>query len=260
MLRRLDDEKAQEIVFIDLKDKSAFTDALVIASGRSQRHVAAMADRLLRALKDAGFGKAAVEGLPHADWVLIDAGDVIVHLFRPEVRSYYNIEKIWSVDLAAHSRRRLKISLLCVGRLGAGPEADLAADYARRATAAGRSLGLGPVRVVEVEARGRGKRVEGEALLARMDGAYSVACDEHGQGLTSRAFAALLARLRDEGVRHLAFAVGGADGLDEAVRNAARVELSLGPQTWPHALARAMLAEQVYRVTQILAGTPYHRD
>jgi ribosome-associated protein len=71
---------------------------VVIASGRSQRHVSAMADRLLRNLKEQGFGKAQVEGLPHADWVLIDAGDVIVHLFRPEVRAFYNIEKIWSVQ------------------------------------------------------------------------------------------------------------------------------------------------------------------
>jgi len=100
ILKRLDDEKAQDIVFIDLKDKSSIADGLVIASGRSHRHVGAIADHLLRALKDAGQGKAKVEGLPHCDWVLIDAGDVVVHLFRPEVRSFYNIEKIWSVDSA----------------------------------------------------------------------------------------------------------------------------------------------------------------
>jgi ribosome-associated protein len=98
ILTRLDEDKAEDIVLIDLKDKSSMADALVIASGRSQRHVGALADHLLRALKEAGFGKAPVEGLPQGDWVLIDAGDVIVHLFRPEVRSFYNIEKIWSVD------------------------------------------------------------------------------------------------------------------------------------------------------------------
>ena len=64
--------------------------------------VGAMADHLLRALKDMGYGKARVEGMPHCDWVLIDTGDVIIHLFRPEVRSFYNIEKIWSVDASAH--------------------------------------------------------------------------------------------------------------------------------------------------------------
>jgi ribosome-associated protein len=98
ILTRLDDEKAQDVVFIDLKDKSSVADGMIVASGRSHRHVGAMADHLLRALKEAGHGRARVEGLPHCDWVLIDAGDVIVHLFRPEVRAFYNIEKIWSVE------------------------------------------------------------------------------------------------------------------------------------------------------------------
>jgi ribosome-associated protein len=86
------------VVFIDLKDKSSVADGMIVASGRSQRHVGALADHLLRALKDAGHGRARVEGMPHCDWVLIDGGDVIIHLFRPEVRTFYNIEKIWSVE------------------------------------------------------------------------------------------------------------------------------------------------------------------
>ncbi|MEO8115165.1 MAG: ribosome silencing factor [Phenylobacterium sp.] len=98
ILARLDDDKAQDVVFIDLKGKSPVADGLVVASGRSHRHVGAMADHLLRALKDEGYGRVRVEGMPHCDWVLIDTGDVIIHLFRPEVRSFYNIEKIWSVD------------------------------------------------------------------------------------------------------------------------------------------------------------------
>ncbi|MFN3229286.1 MAG: ribosome silencing factor [Asticcacaulis sp.] len=103
ILRRLDDDKAQDIISIDLRGKSSVADTLIIASGRSNRHVGALSDHVLRALKDAGLGKARVEGLPACDWVLIDAGDVVVHLFRPEVRSFYNIEKIWSVD-SAHTR------------------------------------------------------------------------------------------------------------------------------------------------------------
>jgi ribosome-associated protein len=98
ILARLDDDQAQDVVLIDLKNKSSVADYMVVASGRSHRHVGAIADHLLRALKDAGAGKAQVEGLPHCDWVLIDAGDVIVHLFRPEVRAFYNLEKIWSVE------------------------------------------------------------------------------------------------------------------------------------------------------------------
>ena len=103
ILKRLDEDKAQDIVFIDLKDKSSVADGLIVASGRSHRHVAALADRLLRALKDEGHGRARVEGMPHCDWVLIDAGDVIVHLFRPEVRSFYNIEKIWAAPPPART-------------------------------------------------------------------------------------------------------------------------------------------------------------
>lgn len=76
------------------------SDTMIVASGRSHRHVGALADHLLRTLKDHGLGKVKVEGLPHCDWVLIDAGDVIIHLFRPEVRVFYNIEKIWAVDSA----------------------------------------------------------------------------------------------------------------------------------------------------------------
>ena len=98
ILSKLDDDKAQEIVLIDLKGKSPMADSMIVASGRSHRHVGALADHVLRTLKDNGHSRARVEGLPHCDWVLIDAGDVVVHLFRPEVRTFYNIEKIWSVD------------------------------------------------------------------------------------------------------------------------------------------------------------------
>ncbi len=98
ILTSLDADKAQDIVHIDLAGKSPMADSMIVASGRSHRHVGALADHLLRAIKDAGHGRARVEGMPGCDWVLIDAGDVIVHLFRPEVRTFYNIEKIWSVD------------------------------------------------------------------------------------------------------------------------------------------------------------------
>jgi ribosome-associated protein len=98
VLTSLDDAKAEDIVTIDIAGKSALGDHMVVTSGRSHRHVGAIADRLLRDLKDGGFGRARVEGLPHCDWVLIDAGDLIVHIFRPEVREFYNIEKMWLAD------------------------------------------------------------------------------------------------------------------------------------------------------------------
>jgi ribosome-associated protein len=95
VLASLEDSKAENIVSIDIHNKSSLGDYMVVASGRSNRHVAAVADHLIKALKDAGLGQARVEGMPMADWVLIDSGDVIVHVFRPEVRDFYNIEKMW---------------------------------------------------------------------------------------------------------------------------------------------------------------------
>ena len=93
----LDESKAEETVTIPLKGKSSIADFMVVTSGRSNRHVAAIADRLMADLKEAGFGRLSAEGMEAADWVLIDAGDVIVHVFRPEVRAFYNLEKMWSV-------------------------------------------------------------------------------------------------------------------------------------------------------------------
>jgi ribosome-associated protein len=100
IIAKLDEDKALDMVLIDLRGKSPMSDAMIVASGRSNRHVGALADHLLRMFKEMGLGKVKVEGLPHCDWVLLDAGDVIVHLFRPEVRTFYNIEKIWAIDSA----------------------------------------------------------------------------------------------------------------------------------------------------------------
>ena len=98
ILRSLDSSKAEDLVSIDSTEKSSLGDYMVVASGRSHRHVSAIADHLLEDLKAAGARDLRVEGMPHCDWVLIDAGDVIVHVFRPEVRSFYNIEKMWLAE------------------------------------------------------------------------------------------------------------------------------------------------------------------
>ena len=96
VLTSLDDDQAQEVVSIPLEGKSTIADHMVIASGRSTRQVTAMAQKLAERIKKAGFGNARIEGLPAADWVLVDAGDIVVHLFRPEVRSFYNLERMWA--------------------------------------------------------------------------------------------------------------------------------------------------------------------
>ena len=154
----------------------------------------------------------------------------------------------------------MKITVLAVGRLGKSPEADLVTLYADRATAAGRALGLGPVEVIEIESRKPGKAAEAEALRPYLQDAHIIACDERGGARTSRAFAAEVARLRDDGTRRLVLVIGGADGLDPQLLASAHGRLAFGVQTWPHALARVMLAEQIYRAVTILAGSPYHRD
>src|SRR6202011_4266018 len=95
VLSRLDDMKAEETVTIDLRGKSAFSDYMIITTGRANRHVGAIAENVTKALKETGIKSIHVEGLPNCDWVLIDSGDVIVHVFRPEVREFYNLERLW---------------------------------------------------------------------------------------------------------------------------------------------------------------------
>lgn len=101
ILRVLDDAKAEETVKIDLAGKTSLADAMVVTTGRSNRHVSAIADQVIEELKKQGHRNPRVEGQPHCDWVLIDAGDVILHVFRPEVRSFYNLEKMWGADRPA---------------------------------------------------------------------------------------------------------------------------------------------------------------
>lgn len=98
VLQSLDDDQVQDLVVIDLDGKSSIADFMVIGSGRSTRQVAAMAQKLGERLKQAGHGSPRIEGLPAADWVLVDAGSVVVHLFRPEVRTFYNLERMWGFD------------------------------------------------------------------------------------------------------------------------------------------------------------------
>jgi ribosome-associated protein len=98
ILGRLDDMKAEETVTIDLRGKSSLTDYMVVTTGRVNRHVAAIAENVMKGLAEAGIKSPHVEGMQNADWVLIDAGDVIVHIFRPEVREFYNLERMWNAD------------------------------------------------------------------------------------------------------------------------------------------------------------------
>lgn len=155
----------------------------------------------------------------------------------------------------------MRVHVCAVGRLRSGPERDLCDDYVARFGRTGRPLGLGPAEIREVEDRKGGGRAAEAALLDRAvpAGAARVVLDERGRMLNSPEFADVLARWRDQGRSDVAFLIGGADGLDPALRKGADMAISFGPMVWPHMLARVMLTEQLYRAAAILAGTPYHR-
>lgn len=155
----------------------------------------------------------------------------------------------------------MRVHLCVVGRLRAGPEKTLVDDYLTRFDRMGRALGLGPARVIEVEDRKGGGMAAKASLLQKAipDGAVLAVLDERGKVMTSPKFADTLGRFRDDGRSDIAFVIGGADGIDPALRAKADIALSLGQMVWPHMLARVMLSEQLYRAASILSGSPYHR-
>jgi 23S rRNA (pseudouridine1915-N3)-methyltransferase len=155
----------------------------------------------------------------------------------------------------------MRVHLCVVGRLRGGPEKDLVDDYLKRFDRSGRALGLTLGEVAEVEDRkGGGMATEGELLRRAVPkGAALWIMDERGAQLTSPEFAERLGAARDAGQGDVALCIGGADGLDPGLRAEAALAISLGRMVWPHMLVRVMLAEQLYRAGQILAGGPYHR-
>lgn len=155
----------------------------------------------------------------------------------------------------------MRVHICAVGRLRTGPERALIDDYATRFDRTGRQLGLGPLSITEIDDRKGGGPAAEAGLLARAipNGAKVCALDERGERLSSPDLARRLADFRDNGLGDLVFLIGGADGLDPALRDGADLKLSLGAMVWPHMLARVMLTEQLYRAAAILAGTPYHR-
>ena len=155
----------------------------------------------------------------------------------------------------------MRVAICAVGRLRAGPEAALVSDYLDRFGKTGRAHGLGPASVVEVEDKKNAGMEAEAALLTRAVPAGAVLCclDERGVVVSSPDFAARLAGWRDAGRQDLAFVIGGADGIAPGLRERADFSLSFGKMVWPHMLVRVMLAEQLYRAAQIVAGTPYHR-
>ncbi|MEL6979244.1 MAG: 23S rRNA (pseudouridine(1915)-N(3))-methyltransferase RlmH [Pseudomonadota bacterium] len=157
----------------------------------------------------------------------------------------------------------MKLTLAAIGRLSKGPEAELCAKMAARVDAFARVTRLGPIDLKAIEPKAADRGPHGEAVLLRRAVAECdrlAAFDERGQALSSSAFASNLERWRDGGAARLGLVIGGADGLDPALRGEADLVISFGAMTWPHALARVMALEQIYRAATILAGHPYHRE
>ena len=160
----------------------------------------------------------------------------------------------------------MRISLAVIGKLKDGPDQQLFARYWQRLQASGRTVGLGPLELIELpEGRSddvaRRKGDEALRLGKAIGGAdYRIVLDEGGRAMSSTAFARLLQRQIEDGCKSAAFMIGGPDGHDGTLLSDAHVRLSLGPMTLPHGLARIVLAEQLYRAATILAGHPYHRD
>lgn len=153
----------------------------------------------------------------------------------------------------------MKLSILAVGPTKSGPEHDLTSDYCKRFAPVGRSLGLTGIDLMTAKSGG-GLAREGERLLEKIpNGARVIRLDEHGPSWPSVQLSKKISGWRDQGDRALVFLIGGAEGYSDRVREQAQQTLALGPQTWPHLLARAMLAEQLYRAASILAKTPYHK-
>ena len=277
VLHSLGDDKAEDIVVIDLEGKSSIADHMVVASGRSQRHVGAIAEHLGRHMKEAGYGTARTEGFPNCDWVLVDVNDVIVHIFglkcevlqlredvvggpagNGESRFVSALTSAAILWISAWGRGLImRITIAAIGRSKRGPEQALFLDYVERLPWTvqlkeidDRRLPKGPHR----QAR------EADSLLGAVPtGAVVVALDETGRDLTSPAFAEKLELWQNEGRADVAFLIGGPDGLDDRVRSASALNLALGRMTWPHLLIRPMLAEQLYRAYTILTNHPYHR-
>ena len=154
----------------------------------------------------------------------------------------------------------MQVKIAAVGRMRSGPEAELVTDYLDRFGKSGRPVGLTGAALIEVEAKKGGMAAEAILLEKALGNARRlVVLDERGKLMTSPEFAEKLGDWRDQGISEVGFVIGGADGIDPALRARSDFALSFGKMVWPHMLARVMLAEQLYRAASILAGSPYHR-
>ena len=263
----LDDLKANAIKTLDVRHLTSVTDFMIIASGRSDRHVRALADAVLERCKAAGCAALGVEGQTTGEWVLLDLGDVVVHVMLPRVRDFYNLEKLWEIenrDRTAQRGRRsplMHIHILAVSNRPPAWVAQGCEDYLKRLPGAARPR----IQRLPLARRRRGagtshaRDEEGARMLAVLpDRAHVVALDVAGSAWTT---AELSERLMgwQRGRQDVYLLVGGPDGLAPACLERATERWSLSSLTLPHALVQVVLAEALYRAWTVNQGHPYHR-
>ncbi len=219
ILDTIEDAKAEEVVTVDLTGKSSLADHMVVASGRSQRHVAAVADQVISALRDNGHGKPRVEGLPMPTGSSSMRAMSSSTSSAPKCASSTTSRRCGRPTSPPISTEAMRIAIAAVGRMKAGPERELVARYLDRATASGKPLALTGFDVAETSESRAGsaaarKIEEARALRALLPEGILVTLDERGKSLTSDAFARQLARWRDDGRPAVGFVIGGADGID----------------------------------------------
>jgi ribosome-associated protein len=278
ILARLDDMKAEDTITINLTGKSSIADSMVVTSGRSNRHVGAIADRVLQGLKQAGLPDLRVEGMPHCDWVLIDAGDVIVHVFRPEVAplQYRKMDGRSPERPGAEQRDRERarvptrlslpagdeVTIAAIGRLSASPSSiSFALCRTRKQPLAApdsTSCCVNSPRAAH-HARRRAGRTRRRALRPRFPPAPCLpSSTSAARGFPRPPLPGLSAgSAMPDGA--MSSSSSAAPTVSTRTCAAKPDLLSFGPMTLPHQLVRVLVAEQVYRAVTILTGHPYHR-
>ena len=239
IINALEDVKARDIKVFNTEELTDQFECVVIASGTSSRQTRALAYAVSHAVKEAGGSVIGMEGDDTGEWVLVDCGQVVCHVLQPNVRDYYNLAV--GQHIADWAQEAVRGYLARFPRSWSVDLKEIRTEH---------RAGQTPAKLMQLEA---------ERLLAAIEpGDFVVVLDEHGKDLTTVDLARQMHGWGGEGDR-VVFVIGGPDGLAPEVKAAARATVRLSAMTLPHALARVLLAEQLYRVWSIEAGHPYHR-
>ena len=269
--------KGKDIVVFNTEKLTDQFSRAVFASGTSNRHTVALAENVKEKVKAAGGSVIGFEGKESGEWVLVDCGDAIVHVMQPQIREYYNLEEVWGAkrvnmkidpEYALPVRKTekalrgipVKITIVAVDLRSPAWASTAVEDYLTRFPRDWK------VELKTVKEEPRHGQSKSDLMAAEADrirkaipkGSLLVTLDERGKDLTTVEFAKKLSAWQDSG-ESVAFVIGGTDGIDPALKQESRMMIRLSSMTLPHALARVILSEQIYRAWSILNNHPYHR-